>query len=201
MTRAAPVRRVAAYVDGYNVYYGLKSKGMDRYLWLDYDALLRTQLKSDETLVGVTLFTALGRRQSTGAEVRQSRYLDALRYMGRVNVVTEGRFEVRPWRCSDCGRTTKRNQEKKTDVSIAVTMLGDAVDGLFDTAFLLSADADLVPAVEAVRQRGKRVCTCNQRSSIAGVGQRSERELAHLKGQVQSVPAAGHGSQLCRGGC
>ena len=43
--REAPVeRRVAAYVDGFNLYYGLKSKGWRRFYWLDIRALLLAQL-------------------------------------------------------------------------------------------------------------------------------------------------------------
>ena len=43
--REAPVeRRVAVYVDGFNLYYGLKSKGWRRFYWLDIRALLLAQL-------------------------------------------------------------------------------------------------------------------------------------------------------------
>ena len=31
-------RRVAVYVDGFNLYYGLRSKGWRRYYWLDLHA-------------------------------------------------------------------------------------------------------------------------------------------------------------------
>ena len=34
------VERVIAYVDGFNLYFGLKSKGWQRYYWLDVPALV-----------------------------------------------------------------------------------------------------------------------------------------------------------------
>lgn len=34
-----PRERVNAYIDSFSVYYGLMSKGWQRYLWLDYRAL------------------------------------------------------------------------------------------------------------------------------------------------------------------
>ena len=40
-----------------------------------------------------------------------------------------------------------------TDVNIAVELLGDAQDDVFDTAILISADSDLTRPVMAVRQR------------------------------------------------
>ena len=50
-----------------------------------------------------------------------------------------------------------RYTEKRVDVSIAVDMVRMAYEGMYDVAYLLSADSDLVPAVEAVRSRGKKV--------------------------------------------
>jgi uncharacterized LabA/DUF88 family protein len=40
-----------------------------------------------------------------------------------------------------------------TDVNIAVHLLEDAYDNVFDTALLVSADSDLAAPVEAVRRR------------------------------------------------
>src|SRR6266536_636756 len=40
-----PVVRVAAYVDGFNLYFGLKAKYGRRYLWLDLQALAASLLR------------------------------------------------------------------------------------------------------------------------------------------------------------
>lgn len=40
-----------------------------------------------------------------------------------------------------------------TDVNIAVELLGDAQDDVFDTAIIVSADSDLTRPVAAIRQR------------------------------------------------
>lgn len=47
--------------------------------------------------------------------------------------------------------------EKRVDVSIAVDMVSMAYSGEYDVAFLLSADGDFVPAVQAVRNMDKKV--------------------------------------------
>ena len=47
--------------------------------------------------------------------------------------------------------------EKRVDVNIAVDMVSTAMKGVFDVAYLISADGDFVPAVKAVRETGKKV--------------------------------------------
>lgn len=48
-------------------------------------------------------------------------------------------------------------REKAVDVMIAVDMLQMAVAGAYDVAYLLSADGDFTPVIEAVRAHGKKV--------------------------------------------
>ncbi len=51
-----------------------------------------------------------------------------------------------------------RTVEKGVDTALATELVELAVDTLFDSAILVSADADFVPAVELVQRRtGKRV--------------------------------------------
>ena len=57
---------------------------------------------------------------------------------------------TRPWRCKQCGSYQDRFQEKQTDVALAVEMMHDAFSGNCDTIWLMSADADLVPAVRYI---------------------------------------------------
>ena len=46
------------YVDGFNLYYGLKSKGWRRFYWLDVRELSEKLLRAGQRLVGVRYFTA-----------------------------------------------------------------------------------------------------------------------------------------------
>ncbi len=45
------MERVIAYVDGYNLYYGLREKGWKRFYWLNIQALVGHLLKPDQELV------------------------------------------------------------------------------------------------------------------------------------------------------
>ena len=49
--RQAAEERVIVYVDGFNLYYGLKSKGWQRYYWLDVQRLGENLLLPGQVLV------------------------------------------------------------------------------------------------------------------------------------------------------
>jgi hypothetical protein len=69
------VERVKVYVDGFNLYHGLKVKHGRKYLWLDLQALTVRLLKPSQHLIEVEYFTARVRNQPA-SEQRQSAYLD-----------------------------------------------------------------------------------------------------------------------------
>ena len=51
-------KRVIAYIDGFNLYFGLKDKGWQRYYWLDVTRLAENILEPNSVLMGVKYFTA-----------------------------------------------------------------------------------------------------------------------------------------------
>lgn len=145
--------RVIAYIDGFNLYFGLKSKGWRRYYWLDVAGLASAYLRADQQLVETHYFTA--RIRDNGRNVadrqRQNAYIDALRLRGAV--IHEGHYLEKPRLCRACGATWTDYEEKMTDVNIAVQLLGDAFDGRFDVAFLISGDSDLTTPIARLRHR------------------------------------------------
>lgn len=143
--------RVAFYIDGFNLYFGIRGSGLGRYLWLDLYAFSRNLLKPSQTLVGVSYFTA---RISTPEKKRQRQnvYLGSLGTLSAdVFSVAYGNFQRNPSVCQDCGAQSEVPNEKQTDVNIAVSMLTDAFKDRFDVALLISADSDLCPVVSAVQ--------------------------------------------------
>lgn len=142
--------RVAVYVDGFNLYFGLRAKYDRKYLWLDLQALAGSLLRQPQTLKQVTYFTARVRNDAHG-EQRQSDYLDALQERSPLVKIKDGRFQEKNKRCRGCGNTWTVFEEKETDVNIAVALISDAVRDRFDTALVISADSDLCPAVREVK--------------------------------------------------
>ena len=146
--------RVMVYVDGMNLYHGVRSTGVPRYLWLDVRALSLSLLQPNQVLSGVKYFTSLF--SSDGDDVgmvhRQSTHLKALDTLVGLEVV-EGRFQSKIGKCRRCGNEWMSYEEKMTDVNIAVEMVCDAEDDAFDAALLVSGDGDLTGPIARVLSR------------------------------------------------
>jgi hypothetical protein len=52
------MNRVCVYVDGFNLYFGLKSKGWRKHYWLNLEALSTSLLKPGQRLETVHYFTS-----------------------------------------------------------------------------------------------------------------------------------------------
>ncbi len=154
------MERVSVYVDGFNLYYGLRARRWRRYYWLDIRRMAENLLRPNQTLVRVRYFTAnlLPVSDAQDKRVRQEVYLNALRTLSDLSI-HYGRFLPKEASCRECGATWTTYEEKMTDVNIAVELLSDAYDDAFDTAMLVSADSDLSGPIRTVHERypGKRV--------------------------------------------
>ena len=148
------MQRVAVYIDGLNLYYGLKSKGWRRYYWLDVQRLSENMMRTRQRLQFVRYFTAnfLPDDNDPGQVERQDAYMDALSSLPKVRI-HYGFHLSRTITCPHCGADIIRYEEKMTDVNIAVALLEDANNDLFDAAILISADSDLTRPIEDVRQK------------------------------------------------
>lgn len=144
------MQRVAVYVDGFNLYYGMHAKYGRRYLWLDLGMLGRSFLTGGQALVRSVYFTARVRNDSQ-AQANQAVYLGALKARGGCDVV-EGRFQSKQRTCLRCSHSFTAYEEKETDVSLAAALVEDAATDVYDKAILVTADSDLGPAVRAVRR-------------------------------------------------
>ena len=142
--------RVITYIDGFNLYFGLRSKGWSKYLWLDLCKLSEALMESNQSLQHTKYFTSrvLG---NIGKQERQTAYLDALATLDRFSIYW-GHYQPDQKQCQKCGHYAYHPIEKKTDVNIATQLLCDAFHDLFDTALIVSGDSDLVPPIEAVKK-------------------------------------------------
>ena len=150
MVRTMKKERVIAYIDGFNLYHGLRDAKLKSSRWLDLRGVCESLLKPHQELVVVRYFTSIVRNKS-GAR-RQNVYLDALRSRGDIQIDL-GHLLPKTLTCSKCGYQHSTVEEKKTDVNIAVRLLEDAYDDQFDVGIVISADSDLAPPIQAVRRR------------------------------------------------
>jgi uncharacterized LabA/DUF88 family protein len=144
------MERVIAYIDGLNLYYGLRSKGWKRFYWVDIQALARHLLRQNQTLVETKYFTTIVKEPKEKRQ-RQTIYIDALKTLTDIKIFY-GQFLSESIVCRKCGHTYTTYHEKMTDVNITVELLADALNDRFDVALLVSADSDLVRPVMAVQE-------------------------------------------------
>lgn len=157
------MNKVAAYIDGYNLYYSLKEKNWRKYYWLDITCLLQSLLEKEQQLKIVYYFTSPSKTPES--HKRQTTYIEALEAHSLIELlrfkVIRGRFEPKDIRCNNCNdfaRCSECNEfltffnEKETDVNIAVQMLFDAFDDVYDTAFLVTEDSDQVGTIKKIKE-------------------------------------------------
>jgi uncharacterized LabA/DUF88 family protein len=132
------------FVDGSNLYHCF----MEEFHRTDVDfARLGETLCEGRRLVRTYYYNAVVRREDGEERYKaQQRFFDNLRRV--------------PYLDLRLGRLEKRGNavvEKGIDVRVATDMLWQAHNNVYDTAVLVSGDADYVPAVEAVKAIGKHV--------------------------------------------
>jgi len=143
------MERVIVYIDGFNLYFGLKEKGWKRYYWLNLQKLAENLLKSEQQLMTVKYFTS---RVSLPPDKqrRQTAFIEALETLKNFYIYY-GTYQDNEIECRRCGNIFPKPNEKKTDVNIAVEMLTDAFQNEFDKAILVSADSDLSAPITKVK--------------------------------------------------
>lgn len=144
------MQRVIAYIDGFNLYYGLRSKNWKRFYWLNIHEMVQRLLRPGQRLSATKYFTSIV-NVPRDKQNRQAEFLEALGTVDGVRIYY-GHYLWNTVVCSQCGHSYQLFHEKMTDVNIAVELLTDAYQDTFDCALLVSADSDLVAPIAAVKR-------------------------------------------------
>jgi uncharacterized LabA/DUF88 family protein len=149
------MEKVIAYIDGYNLYHGIRSQGWKWAYWLNLHLMIENLLSQNQELITTKYFTT---RVSTpeNKRLRQQKFLEALGTIPEIKFFY-GKYVPDEVSCRQCGHTYTTYHEKMTDVNIAVEMLTDGMKNKYDTAILVSGDSDLVNVVHRVREFKKKV--------------------------------------------
>ncbi len=148
MTEATK-QRVIVYVDGFNFYYGLKSRKWKHFYWLDYTYFFQQFLKPHQHLIEVNYFSArpLNKNKSDKQDLLFS--ANKLNPLFRLHL---GRYLPKQIICNKCNNVIKSFEEKETDVRIATRLISDVVNKRCDISIIVSADSDLIPPIEFIRE-------------------------------------------------
>jgi hypothetical protein len=120
--------------------------------WLNFAALgERIIQRGKERLVKVRWFTALQPKAPEDKNRRHREYITALKHYNVA--VHQGHFIFDQVDCRKCSHTWEKPQEKETDVSIALHLLDDAYQDVFDVVYLLTADSDQGATARMMKRR------------------------------------------------
>jgi RNase P subunit RPR2 len=93
---------VIAYVDGFNLYHGLRQGYGRRYLWLDLQHLVQ-RVRPHDQILAIRYFTAEVKDDPDGL-ARQRAYLAALNAHSTKVEIVLGRYQTKKMTCRQCGR-------------------------------------------------------------------------------------------------
>jgi uncharacterized LabA/DUF88 family protein len=191
--------RSILFIDGNNWYHGMKSVQVPDLGALNY-AKISTKLVSGRQWAGIRYYIGrVSQKDNATLYASQRKFVSSLLATDTRVSVHFGRLEQRPavdraaqelkrylhglsvklptevyrelFRIAEDNTKSISYVEKAVDVMVAVDMVVMAERDEYDTAYLLSADGDFTPAVEAVRSVGKTVFAANpnQGGKLAGV--------------------------------
>lgn len=156
-----PPHRTIVYVDGFNFYYGEVRR--TPWKWLDPVALFQKVLGPRNELLKVKYFTARVQPSPNDPDVnvRQDTYLRALRaYCPLVDLhyghFLRHRISMEHANPPPPSVDVWKNEEKGSDVNLALHVLNDAWRNAYDCAVVVSNDSDLAESLRLVKtQHGK----------------------------------------------
>ena len=142
-------QRVACFIDGFNLYHAINSFRQPYLKWLNLSKLMGQFIDPQEQEITAIYYFSAYAHWLVDAELRHKEYIKALK-MVMVKPIL-GQFKEKQRNCRECNVSWIGHEEKETDVNIAIWMLNEAYKDTFDTAFLISRDSDLVPAVKMIK--------------------------------------------------
>lgn len=148
-TESKKTERVVVYIDGFNLYFGIREAGLGSCRWLNVIKLVQNLLQPNQELKQIKYFTSRV-SNNPDKQKRQSTYIDALESV-HVKIIY-GNYQDGSEECKRCGHVWRTAKEKMTDVNIATSMIIDAFKDEYDMAMLISGDSDLVPPIKSVHE-------------------------------------------------
>jgi uncharacterized LabA/DUF88 family protein len=154
MDKLQEKQRVIVYVDGFNFYYGLKTPQWKKYYWIDIVKLFESFMRPNQELVAVKYFSA--KPTDIGKSKRQDAFFQANNENSKFRLVL-GKYLRKEIECFKCHNIIHTYEEKETDVRIATQIVADAYQKNCDIAIVVSADSDMIPAIELAKDAKRKV--------------------------------------------
>lgn len=140
------------FIDGANLYMAVKSLNVGKMVNIEK---LVQKLTGDRQLIRTYYYNTPSPSDDPEERKANQRFLDRLGWIDNLQVRL-GRIMSRTYvtECPDCNKKVFYNThiQKGVDTRIVVDMVTLAVSSAYDTAVLVSGDADLAEAVQFIRE-------------------------------------------------
>lgn len=144
-------KRVAVYIDGSNFYYKLKDLDIKNITYFGF-AKLAEWLAQENKIVAKRYYIGVVRSKE-GDEKSKRMQKSQVKLFNHLQSGSE-KFNVQRGYLM---KNENTYHEKGVDVKMAVDLLVGAYENRYDIAILISSDTDLIPAIQKVKQFGKKV--------------------------------------------
>ncbi len=148
---------IYAFIDGFNIYHLIDNHAQqtgENLKWLSYPDLVSLIAEETAQPDNLYFFTAQPNHLGYDKITRHQIYCKSQRLLG-VNVI-QGRFKKSDMKCKAhrCGQYLfyPINQEKQTDVNIALTLMETAFRVQQGRFYLFTADTDQVPTARIIQK-------------------------------------------------
>ena len=142
--------RLFLIIDGSNFYHRMRELHLVHLLSFDYGEFAQFLRRKNHTIAECCYYIGL---------VREDMHDEKSRTLMKNQQKLVSRLQKQGWKVK-FGHMLKTNDiylEKGVDVQIAVDVVAGAYEDHYDRVVLISSDTDLLPALEKVRAKGKKV--------------------------------------------
>jgi len=137
------------YIDGFNLYHSIVKFGEPHLKWLNLRRLGELTIDTTKEELGPVTFCTAFYAGDSEKRWRHEEYLNALRVV-KVEPIM-GHYITEPMNCVECGHKWEKSTEKASDVNLALHLFNDARLGLYEAAYLLTADSDQAATAKMFR--------------------------------------------------
>lgn len=150
-----PTQRVIVYVDGFNFYYGIKKEAVEQVLLAWHRQVIWTVYAASSRLSCSKIFLSptVG---DPDKSLRQNAFFQANLENRKFKLIL-GKYLKKRLECFNCHNIINTYEEKESDVNLATQIVADAYQNNCDIVILVSADSDMIPAIDLAREAGKKV--------------------------------------------
>lgn len=185
------MKQAVFLVDGYNFYHSIvelvKKDPSKNYLkWVDLRKLFTQFISDDEEIADIYYYTAKPTHTRPDVQDRYEQLTKAYRMFLRIKVVY-GKFKKKEKECKNCHVKWVQHEEKESDVNLAVQIVKNAYEKVYDTTYVVTQDSDLAPAVKLAEK-----VNAGHVKLLTPVGRPHSNEISRILGKKQKSQIKEH---------